>query len=91
MDPNGRGGQALRPDRATRSSTMAAAALASGIVEFVFPPAAIAAIVLGHLAVRDIRRTGQGGLRTARAGFILGYLGLFLGIVIPLFVGLQRL
>jgi hypothetical protein len=78
MDPNGRGGQAWRPDR---SSAMAQVALASGIVQFVFPPAAIAAIVLGHLAVRDIRRTGQGGLRSARAGFMLGYLVCFLALL----------
>lgn len=84
MEPNGRGDQVLR---AGRSSTMAEVALAAGIVLFVFPPAAIAAIVLGHLAARDIRRTGQHGLGIARAGYILGYLGLFLGVVIPLWVG----
>lgn len=84
MEPNSGDGQALR---AGGSSAMAKAALASGIAQFVFPPAAIAAIVLGHLAVRDIHRTGQGGLGIARAGFILGYLGLFLGIVIPLWIG----
>jgi len=86
MDSNGRGDQALRPGRTDRSSAMADAALASGIVQFIFPPAAIVAIVLGHLAVRNIHRTGQGSLRVARAGFILGYLGLFLGLVIPLWL-----
>src|SRR5271166_4476918 len=43
-------------------------------------PAGIAAIILGHKALRQIRRTDEGGYGLAKAGLILGYFGLVLAV-----------
>jgi len=53
---------------------------------------AIVAVVTGHMARRDIRRTGEGGSGLAVAGLILGYVHLALfvlaiGVVILIFAG----
>jgi hypothetical protein len=70
------------PSTARRTSGLAIAALVCGIVQFagVFP-AGIAAIILGHLALRAIRRTGEDGYGLAKAGLILGYIGLVLAVI----------
>jgi hypothetical protein len=81
-------GDRARPVRMGRTSPTAKAALICGIIEIAVPPAAIAAIILGHLATRGIRRSGEKGLGLAKAGLILGYIGLALGILAPLLVGL---
>jgi hypothetical protein len=66
------------------TSGMAIGSLISGIFSFFFP-AAIAAIVLGHIARSNIRKsagrlTGNG---IALAGLILGYLGLaFIPVIV---------
>lgn len=68
------------------TSGMAIGSLISGIFSFFFP-AAIAAIVLGHIARSNIRKsagrlTGDG---MALAGLILGYLGLaFIPVILIL-------
>jgi type IV pilus assembly protein PilA len=59
------------------TSGKALASLICGILFFIFP-AAVAAIILGHLSLSDIRRaagrlTGRG---MATAGLVLGYMGL---------------
>src|SRR6266699_875036 len=38
----------------------------------------VAAVILGHMALRQIRQTGEDGAGMARAGLILGYLGVAL-------------
>ena len=43
----------------------------------------VAAIILGHIAIRQIRRTGDRGRRQARAGLILGYLVLVVVGLLP--------
>jgi hypothetical protein len=64
---------------------VAIAALVCGIVEFAMPLALPAAIICGHVALRQIRRTPQDGYGLAKAGLILGYLGLVLVVVGALF------
>jgi hypothetical protein len=55
---------------------MAIASLVCGIGQLLAGfPAGIAAIILGHLARRRIRETGEQGGGMARAGLILGYIG----------------
>jgi hypothetical protein len=67
----------LQPFVQQRTSGLAIGALACGIGQaFVGPPAAIAAIVLGHNARRRIRQTGEQGDGLAVAGLVLGYLGI---------------
>jgi hypothetical protein len=46
-------------------------AIVAFIAAFVVP---VAAIVLGHLAFSQIRRTGEEGAGLAKAGLILGYI-----------------
>ena len=56
---------------------MAIAALVCGIGQLLVGfPAGIAAIILGHKARRQIRATGEQGDGLARAGLILGYVGI---------------
>jgi type IV pilus assembly protein PilA len=61
----------------TESSGKAVASLICGILFFIFP-SAIAAIILGHLSISDIRRSGGRltGHGMATAGLVLGYMGI---------------
>ena len=65
------------------TNNLAVAALVCGIAQFVTGITFIPAIICGHLARRQIRRTGEQGDGMALAGLICGYVGgaLFIGIV----------
>jgi hypothetical protein len=69
------------PPQSQRTNRLAIAALICGIAEFVMIPAAIAAIILGHMAKRQTRQTGENGRGLATAGLTLGYIGLVLIIL----------
>jgi uncharacterized membrane protein len=61
------------------TNSMAVAALTCGIAEFLtLGLTAIPAIVLGHAARRQVRRTGEAGDGMALAGLILGWAGIVL-------------
>jgi uncharacterized membrane protein len=65
------------------TNAMAIASLACGVAQPLCGMlATIPAIVLGHMARSQIRRTGEGGAGMATWGLILGYAGLVLAIVI---------
>jgi len=71
-----RGGQPAGP---ARTSPLAIAALICGVAEL--PTAgltAIPAVILGHAARRQIRRTGEAGAHLATIGLALGY-----AVVVP--------
>jgi Domain of unknown function (DUF4190)/Domain of unknown function (DUF1707) len=58
------------------TNSLAIAALICGIGQLVAAfPAGIAAIILGHMARRQIRRTGEQGRGLALTGLVLGYVG----------------
>jgi hypothetical protein len=60
---------------------MAIASLICGCAQvFFWVIAGIPAIILGHIARRQIRQTGEAGDGMALAGLILGYIGIVLGI-----------
>jgi hypothetical protein len=62
---------------------MAIAALICGVCQiFFWFLTGIPAIVLGHMARRQIRQTGEAGDGMALAGMILGYIGLVLTILL---------
>ena len=66
-----------------RTNGLAIASLACGLAQFAFGPlATIPAIVLGHMARSQIRRTGEQGAGLALAGLVLGWGAVILGIVI---------
>jgi hypothetical protein len=62
-----------RANQTGRTNSLAVAALVCGIVQFCVPPACLIAIILGHKARSQIRRTREGGYGIATAGLILGY------------------
>ncbi len=65
---------------------LAVAAFVCGLAQFVVVLTFIPAIVCGHLARAQIRRTGEAGGGLALAGLILGYVGgaLLIGLVLLL-------
>lgn len=68
-------------------NSIAMAALACGIGEFLtLGLTAIPAIVLGHAARRQMRRTGERGGSMALTGLILGWVGI--GLIIAIVAGL---
>jgi hypothetical protein len=72
------------PPRPTNG--LAVAAFVCGLAQFVVVLTFIPAIVCGHLARAQIRRTGEAGGGLALAGLILGYVGgaLLIGLVLAL-------
>jgi len=67
----------------TKTNGLAIASLACGLAQFVFGPlAAIPAIVFGHVARHQIKRTGEQGAGLALAGLILGWATVILGIAL---------
>src|SRR5579863_2970616 len=76
-----------RPVAQPALNSMAVAALVCGIGEFfTLGLAAIPAVVLGHAARRQVRRTGERGGSMALTGLILGWVGI--GLIIVVAVGL---
>jgi hypothetical protein len=79
---------APRPDPAAsfgfppETSPKAIFSLVCGVL-FLFPPAAIVAVVLGHLSLSDIRKSAgkRIGRGLAITGLVLGYVGAALGVV----------
>jgi hypothetical protein len=65
--------------RAQQTSPLAIASMVCGMVALVLGPVAILAIVFGHIARGQVRRTGEGGRGMATAGLILGYMVLVVG------------
>ncbi|MGZ9825316.1 DUF4190 domain-containing protein [Tsukamurella ocularis] len=70
------------PQSSARTNGLAIAALIGGIV---FAPLGI---VLGHIALRQIGRTGEGGRGLALAGLIIGYAITLMAIVTILMMAL---
>ena len=65
-----------------RTNGLAVASLACGVGQvFFWFLAAIPAVVLGHMARSQIRRTGEDGAGLALAGLVLGWIGIVLTVV----------
>ncbi len=66
-----------------RVNGFAIASLACGLGQFMVGPlATIPAIVFGHMARNQIRRTGEQGAGLALAGLVLGWGAVLLGIIV---------
>jgi len=65
--------------RTQQTSPLAIASMVCGMVALVLGPLAILAIVFGHIARGQVRRTGEGGRGMATAGLMVGYLVLVVG------------
>ena len=71
-----------------RTNGLAVASLACGLAQFVFGPiATIPAIVFGHMARCQIKRTGEQGAGLALAGLILGWATVILAILLLVIIG----
>jgi hypothetical protein len=67
----------------TRTNGFAIASLACGLAQLMVGPlATIPAIVFGHMARGQIKRTGEQGAGLALAGLILGWAAVILGIIL---------
>ena len=65
-----------------RTNPLAVAALTCGVAEFLtLGLTAIPAVVLGHMARSQIRRTGEHGSGLALAGLILGWLAIIMFVL----------
>jgi len=74
----------------TKTNGLAVASLACGLVQFIFGPlATIPAIVFGHMALHQIRRSGEQGAGLALAGLILGWAAVALGILLIVAVSMS--
>jgi Domain of unknown function (DUF4190)/DUF1707 SHOCT-like domain len=70
-----------------RTNPLAIASLVCGIGQpFTGMLSTIPAIVLGHMARREIRRTGEDGTGLATVGLVLGWAGFALLVVACLFI-----
>ncbi len=68
---------------AAKTNGLAMASLACGLAQFIFGPVtAIPAIVFGHVARHQIKRTGEQGADLALVGLILGWATVILAIVL---------
>jgi hypothetical protein len=79
------GYQAVQPRPAPRSEAtngLAVASLVCGLMQVFFGITTIPAVVLGHLARGQIRRTGERGEGMATAGLVLGWLGLAMLVLV---------
>jgi hypothetical protein len=84
--------QATMVPPVTKTNALAIASLACGLGQFAFGPmATIPAIVFGHMAQHQIKRTGEQGAGLALAGLVLGWgaviLAVFFVAVVTIFVG----
>ena len=70
------------------TNTLAMVSLISGILSWVLAPVigGVVAVITGHMAKREIRRTGEQGDGLATAGLILGYIHLAVVVLIAGFV-----
>lgn len=67
----------------TKTNGFAIASLVCGLAQLVFGPlATLPAIVFGHMARGQIKRTGEQGAGLALAGLILGWAAVILGILL---------
>jgi hypothetical protein len=69
---------------AAPTNTLAIISLVAGIASFVFVPVigGIVAVVTGHIARGQIKRTGESGDGLALAGLIVGYIHLALTLIV---------
>ena len=69
-----------QPQRSTNG--LATASLVLGILGWLYFVPALLAVIFGHTALSQIKRTGQGGRGLALAGVILGWIWLALFVLI---------
>ena len=75
----------MAPPPMARTNSLAITSMICGIAQFMFGPlATIPAVVCGHMARSQIRRTGEQGAGMALAGLILGWIGVGFTVLVVL-------
>lgn len=76
------------PVMVAKTNVLAIVALISGVVGLTVVPfvGSIVAVVTGHMARKELRRTGEQGEGLALAGLITGYIGIGLGALVTVLV-----
>lgn len=76
------------PVTAPKTNILAIVALVTGIAGLTVIPfvSSIVAVVTGHMARKEVRRTGEQGDGLALAGLITGYIGIGLGVLVAILV-----
>ena len=76
----------VTPERVAvpKTNILAIVALVTGIAGLTVVPfvSSIVAVVTGHMARKEVRRTGEQGDGLALAGLITGYIGIGLGLLV---------
>jgi hypothetical protein len=81
------GGAALYAEpRTPRTNPLAVGSLACGVAVIFFGLTAIPAVVLGHMARQQIRRTGEAGDTLAVIGLVLGWIAVTLWVIFVVLV-----
>lgn len=84
QQPYQQGGYGQQPGygypAAPPTNTLAIVSLVSSLATFVLGVTAIVGVITGHMALGQIRRTGEGGRGMALAGLIVGYV--FIGFTV---------
>jgi hypothetical protein len=76
-------GYGYPPQQPPSTNGLAIASLVCGLGQFMlWGVASLAAIITGHIALGQIKRTQQGGRGMAIAGIVLGYIGLAVGVLL---------
>ncbi|WP_298122901.1 DUF4190 domain-containing protein [uncultured Aurantimicrobium sp.] len=72
------------PVAVPKTNILAIVALVTGIAGLTVVPfvSSIVAVVTGHMARKEVRRTGEQGDGLALAGLITGYIGIGLGLLV---------
>jgi hypothetical protein len=75
---------------ARRTNTLAIVSLILSCASIIFGITCIGGIITGHIALSQIKRTGEGGRGMALAGVIVGYslfgIGIIIGVLYVLFI-----
>ena len=76
------------PATAPKTNILSIVALVTGIAGLTVIPfvSSIVAVVTGHMARKEVRRTGEQGDGLALAGLITGYIGIGLGVLVAILV-----
>jgi len=74
------------PVTVPKTNILAIVALVTGIAGLTVIPfvSSIVAVVTGHMARKEVRRTGEQGDGLALAGLITGYIGIGLGVLVAI-------
>ena len=65
------------PVTGPKTNTLAIISLVAGILSF-----NIIAVILGHIALGQIKRTGEGGRTLAIVGLVLGYIAIVVYVIL---------